>query len=154
MQLEKSKRPFTLWVLAGLMLLIGIGAVISGPLLFLAPDGHLMSWSVDTLKGSPFPDFLIPGVILFLFVGVYPLFVAYSLLKQPRWQWPDKLNPLKRYRWPWSASLATGIVLLIWIVTETALLGYISFLQPVVTLWGVALIVLTLLPTTRGYYER
>jgi hypothetical protein len=39
--------------------------------------------------------------------------------------------------------------MLIWIIVETSLLGYISFLQPVITVWGISIIILTLLPPTR-----
>jgi hypothetical protein len=68
-------RPLGVWVLIILHLLIGIGALISGTLLFVAPDGRLMM-PLDVLKGSPFNDFLIPGIILFVFVGIIPVGVA------------------------------------------------------------------------------
>jgi hypothetical protein len=32
------------------------------------------------------------------------------------------------------------------------LLGYISFLQPLITVWGIAIIILTMVPETRQYY--
>jgi len=30
--------------------------------------------------------------------------------------------------------------------------GYISFLQPLITVWGIAIIILTMVPETRQYY--
>ena len=149
-----TKRSFSAWLLFILLLVIGIGALISGAMLFLAPDGHLLMWSVDMLKGTPFSNYLAPGLILFLFIGVFPVFVSFSLLKLPGWRWPDKINPTKQFHWAWSASWAVGVIMLIWIVTETGLLGYISVLQPIVALWGILIVILTLLPPTRRYCTR
>jgi hypothetical protein len=145
-------KPFALKILAFLLAFIGIGAIISGPMLFLAPDGHLMQWTVDMLKGTPFTNFLIPGIVLFLFVGVFSSLVSYGLLRQPTWRWADMLNICKKYRWAWTASWAAGVIMILWIIVETSLLGYISFLQPVITAWGIAIITLTLLPNMRRYY--
>ncbi len=148
---EKKKRPFEVWLLIVLMFFLGIGALISGPMLFAAPDGHLLQWTPKMLEGTPFTNYVIPGIILFLLVGVYQVVVGYSLLRLPGWQWPNALNPYKRYHWAWSASWAMGIILLIWVIAETALIGLTSFLQPLVAAWGVAEVVLTLLPRTRQY---
>ncbi|HSW58934.1 MAG TPA: hypothetical protein VLH15_11050 [Dehalococcoidales bacterium] len=150
----KERSPVVLWILVFLLFLIGLAALISGPMLFLAPDGHLLQWSVSMLEGTPFANFLVPGVILFLLIGIFPVFVGYGLLKKPFWRWPDRINPLKQYHWSFSASWAVGIIILIWIITETVLLGYISVLQPIVGAWGVTLIILTLLPPIRRYCRR
>jgi hypothetical protein len=144
-------RPFTAWILIVLMFGLGIGALISGPMLFLAPDGHLMQWTVDQLEGTPFPDYLVPGIILFVFMGIYPVLVGFGLIKD-RWKWTNALNPFKNFRWAWTGALAAGIILLIWIGTETLMLGYISFLQPVMAVWGVLILFLALLPNVRQYY--
>jgi hypothetical protein len=151
---QVKKRSFIVWLLIALLFVIGVGALISGPMLFLARDGHLFTWSVDMLTGTPFPDFLIPGIILFLFVGVFPVFAAYGLLKLPGWRWPEAINTSGQYHWAWAASWAEGVILLLWIIVEWVMVGYISFLQPLVVIWGVALIVLTLLSSTRRYCLR
>ena len=147
-------RPFALWLLIVLVVLMGLSALISGPMLFLEPSGHLVQWSVEDLKGTPFSDYTIPGIILFVFLGVYPSFVGYSLLRLPAWKWPDALNPTKDYHWAWSASWAAGAIILLWIAVETLLLGYISFLQPMVAVWGVVIVILTLLPGVRRYFRQ
>ncbi len=82
------------------------------------------------------------------------MFVAYGLMKQPGWRWPENINPSRQYHWAWSASWVAGVILLIWVIIETVLLGYLSFLQPLVAVWGVALIVLTMLAPTRRYFRR
>ena len=152
MDAEKAAaRPPSLWVLAALLTLIGIGALASGAMLFLVPDGHLFSWTVAMLDGTPFRNFTIPGIILFVFVGVLPVLTVYGLLKRPDWRWAEALNPSKSYHWSMALSWAVGVMMLIWITVETLLLGYMSFLQPMVAVWGALIIALTLLTGVRRY---
>jgi hypothetical protein len=154
MKYRTNRRPFTAWILIVLLFFLGFGGIVSGALLFSAPDGRLMGMSVDLLKGSPFPNFLIPGLILFLFVGVFQLFVGYGLVTHGTWNGPDIINPFKGYHWAWTASWVAGVIMLIWIIVETVLLGYISILQPIILIWGLIIITLTLLPNVRHYYKR
>ncbi|OGO07973.1 MAG: hypothetical protein A2Y92_02335, partial [Chloroflexi bacterium RBG_13_57_8] len=146
-------RPLFSWILIILNFVLATGAITSGPMLFLKPDGSLMKWTVDLLEGTPFPDFLIPGIILFVLLGIYPLIVGLGLVKTTS-KWLEVINPLKKYHWAWTGSLGVGIILLIWIITETSLLGYISFLQPVMTVWGLLILVVALLPGVRRYYKK
>jgi hypothetical protein len=148
----KDRPPFYAWILWILVFMLSLGALISGPMLFLAPDGRLMQWTVAQLQGTPFPDYLLPGVILFIFIGLFPLFTGIALIKRKN-RALDKLNPFKQFYWAWSASIAVGIILEIWIITETALLGYISFLQPLMGVWGILILLFTLLPGTRAFYR-
>ena len=123
-------------------------------MLFLAPDGHLMQWTTDDLAGTPFSNYLIPGIILFICNVLFPAFVFIGLMRKPQWQWPDVVNPLRDHHWARTASLASGIILLIWIISETAVLGYISFLQPVMGIWGVLILGLALVPSVQRYYRK
>lgn len=148
-----KKRPFTACLLIILMLFLGIAAIISGPMLFLSPDGAFMGMSTDLLQGSPFTSYLLPGIILFLFVGVFPFIVGIGLIKTS-WKGLGFLNPFKQYHWAWTGSLAAGIILIIWVSAETIMLGYISFLQPVMGAWGVLQIILALLPGVRNFYRK
>jgi hypothetical protein len=154
MNTTSSPHPVVVWVLIVLLFFVGIGALISGAMLFVAPDGHLMQLSTNDLAGTPFSNYLIPGIVLFIFIGIFPVFVGYSLLKRPAWNWPGKINPAKKMHWAWTASWAAGVIMLIWISVETILLGYISFLQPLIAVYGVVIILLTLLPDVRRYYIR
>ena len=146
--------PLMAWILVVLVFIIGLGALISGAMLFAAPDGRLLQMSTGILAGTPFSNYLVPGLILFGFLGVFPVFVGYGLLRQPRWTWPEALNPSKTVYWAWTASWAAGAVMMIWIAVETILLGFISFLQPVIAAYGMVIIVLTLTPAVRIHYRR
>ena len=149
-----TPHPAAAWILIVLLFFIGSGALISGAMLFAAPDGHLLQLTTDGLAGTPFSSYLIPGIILFVFVGIFPVFAGYGLLKLPAWNWPEIINPAKSKHWAWTASWAAGVIMLIWISVETILLGYISFLQPLIAVYGAAIILLTFLPATRRYYAK
>ena len=88
------------------------------------------------LDNTPFTSFLIPGLILFSLLGVYPLVVAYSLWRLPGWRWPDAINPWKNRHWSWAAALSTGIIVLIWITVQMLMLRSFSFLHGVYIIWG------------------
>jgi hypothetical protein len=150
----KTPRSFWLWLLIALLVFIGVGAIISGAMLFIAPDGHLFQWTTEQLTGTPFSNYLIPGLILFTLLGLFPLFVSYGLLRKPNWHWPETINPLKKQHWAWTASWAAGIIMLIWIGTETVLLGLISFLQTVIAVYGLLIIVLTFIPAVKRHFTK
>ena len=97
-------RPVLVWILILLQILLGLGALVSGAILVAAPDGHLMQLPLSMLQHSPFPNFLIPGVLLGTLLGIYPLLVAWSLWKRPPWRWPDVINPFDSFRYFWAQS--------------------------------------------------
>jgi len=113
--------------LVALEMLLGIGGVVSGAMLVGDPKNGL-GMGLATLEGSPFKDFLVPGLTLLVFVGVFPLAVAGGAIF--------------RAGWAGLAHVAVGAVLMGWIVIEMLMLGYISVLQPIVV--GVAILILAL----------
>ncbi|MEJ2052174.1 MAG: hypothetical protein P8Y60_20470 [Calditrichota bacterium] len=88
---------------------------------------------------SPFNDFLIPGIILFLILGIFPLIVFYLVRKN---------GPLA-----WQGSLLVGIALLIWIGVEVAMIGYQSQppLQLIYGTVGLLILIFTVLPSVKSY---
>ena len=77
--------------------------------MILAPDGHLLGMPVKLLAGSPFPSFLVPGIILFSLVGVAPLIAAAITLRR------QALAPL--------AAIAVGLTLIGWVSVEMVVLA-------------------------------
>lgn len=144
--------PFSVWLLITLHVLLSVGALGGGGALVLAPDGSLLGMPLYIIETSPFADFLIPGLILFAVLGVYPLVVAYGLWKRPAWRWPDAFNPFKQYHWPWAASLSVGVILLIWITVQVQYTG-VDFLHVLYWAWGIVIMVVTLLPGLRRYFS-
>jgi hypothetical protein len=95
----------------GLEIFLGIGALYGGGMLILAPDGHLLGIPTSVLAGTPFGSFLVPGICLFLFVGVAPLVAAAITVRR------QSIAPL--------ATVAVGVTLMGWITAEmVALAGW------------------------------
>ncbi|WP_435346336.1 hypothetical protein [Haloarchaeobius sp. HRN-SO-5] len=140
---HEPSRPAEVWVLLIGTLFLSLTALIGGFYLVRDPTGQsiglVMAVDLSHLDGTPFTTYTIPGLILVVFLGLYPLAVLYG--------------QLTRRSWAWSGSLLMGIVLLVWIVVEVYLIGYISPLQPAYGLVGIALVALCLLPSVRRYYR-
>jgi hypothetical protein len=149
-----NHRPVAVWLLIVLQFLLGFGAFVSGGLLVASPDGSLIHMPVGMLQYSPFSNFLIPGIILSSLLGIYPLAVSYSLWRKPTWCWPDGINPFRHMHWSWAASLASGFIVLTWIVVEALMLRAVAFLHILYFIWGWVLILLTLIPGVRRHYTR
>src|SRR3984893_5452876 len=88
---------------------LGLGALFGGGAFILAPDGHLLGMPTRLLAGSPFPSFLVPGIILFTFVGLAPLLAAALTIRQ------QALAPL--------AAVAVGLTLIGWVSVEMVVLA-------------------------------
>jgi hypothetical protein len=95
--------------------LIGIGAVISGALLIIRPDGHYLQLPLDLLEDTPFRNFLIPGVILFLVNGAGNLVSAVLCFRIQR---------IAGF-----AGIFFGLGLIIWLFVQVNLVGGGHWLQ-------------------------
>ncbi len=83
----------------------------------------------EWLKGSPFKSYLVPGIVLFVVVGGSMLVAAGLLLGG---QSAARL-----------VSLEAGVVLLGWIAAQVTVMGYRSWMQPVLFAVGLAVVVLS-----------
>lgn len=112
------------WILILLLLFLAAGAFYGGIAMILHPDGQLLQATPDMLIGSPFGNFLFPGIILLIFNGVIPLVAAIGLLfKIPAAPLPW-LPWFNTQHWSWSLALASGLILTIWIAVQIAMIGY------------------------------
>ena len=152
MEPRNAQVPILAWALIGLQVLMGVSAVISGGMLVAAPDGSLMGMPASMLEHFPFSDFLIPGAILFAFLGVYPLAVAYGLWRRPRWGWAASLNPFEGTHWSWTGSLAAAAILVIWLTVEVVMIRAFEALHAIFYVYAAVLIVLSLGPSVRRHY--
>lgn len=138
--------PFAHYLLFALLAFQALGGIFGGLSLTLSPSGEIMHMPVSMLEGSPFSDFLFPGLILLVLLGLLPLFVAWALFASPSWRWPDKLNIYRGIDWAWTYSLYTGIMLCIWILIEIIFIEF-DILQTIFGLVGVAILITALLPS-------
>jgi hypothetical protein len=145
-----NKRPFTIHLLAILLGIQSLGGLGGGLALTCSPSGAFMHMPLSVLNGSPFPNFFIPGLILLVLLGILPGILAYAVIKQPGWPHAGYFNIYKNVHWSWTYSLYTGIMLVIWIITEIRWISY-DILQTIYGLLGVLLIILTMLPSNMKY---
>jgi ABC-type uncharacterized transport system permease subunit len=122
----------TRWALAVVLGIVALNAV-GGALYGLSGAQDVpRSW----LDGSPFDSYVVPSLILGAVVGGTHL-TAFVLVT-------------KSHRYAREASLLAAMTLAVWIVAQVALIGYVSFLQPL--MFAVAALTAALassLPTSR-----
>ena len=105
-----NSRNYNRYILSVLVLFQGISGIIGGTALIIDPSGELLDIPIKWLDNSPFPDYLIPGIILASILGIYPLIALIGLLK--------------KQNWAVTATRNLGFALIIWISTEIIVIGY------------------------------
>ncbi|MBE0661378.1 MAG: hypothetical protein IH597_02835 [Bacteroidales bacterium] len=119
----------TLKILISVLLLFNsAGAFYGGWNLMIQPDGSTMQMSLDWLQYSPFPDYLIPGIILFIVNGLFGLFVFGTIL-------------LRHKLYPWFV-IAQGLILTGWIVIQMLMVRSVVGIQVLFGSIGLLLILL------------
>jgi len=117
-------------ILGIIQLFIAIGPIPAGYLFLIAPDGTKMGMPSDLLSGSVFSDYLIPGLFLFIVIGLFNLISAiFSFIKS------------KYYSF---TGFGLGAALIIWISVQIYILGLTYILQPVFLIIGIIEISLSL----------
>lgn len=106
-----------------LQIFIGVGAMFGGFGLLMDPSGVSLGMSVEYLRATPFPNFFIPGIILFSVNGIGTLIAAYFTFKS--------------HKYASFLAMLFGAALIFWIVVQVVLIGYQSLLQPVYFVLGI-----------------
>jgi hypothetical protein len=153
MSQNNKKKPFVLYLLMILILFQAISAIGGGAVLVVSPSGGMMGIPLSGLKNTPFSNFLIPGLILLILLGFFPLLIFISMIKQPGWSILNKINIYKDRSWIWAYSLYLSIMLIIWILIEIFFIGY-DPLQTYYGMLGVTMLILSLTPQVMQYYKR
>lgn len=94
----------------------GLSGLLGGFMLIKDSTGGNLNMQLEWLQGTPFSNFLIPGIILFMLNGVGNVLGFWISIKR-------KTN----------AGLfgaVFGAIMMIWITTQVILIGYKDFLQP------------------------
>ena len=138
-----------------LLAFLGISALGGGGALTISPSGKLLGGlPVSILKNSPFKDFFIPGIILFLVLGTLPCLVAFSLIKKTVNKLAESLNFFKDMYWAWSFSIYIAFALIIWLQTEMFLLQSVDWLHNFYMILAIVIILIALLPEVRNFYKK
>jgi hypothetical protein len=96
-------------IIISILFVVGITALLTGLALMSSPDGNLIGLDFSVLKSTPFNDFLIPGLLLFVFVGLVNILALFYQI----------VNNTKRYYW----ALTAGIITVIWITAQYLIVG-------------------------------
>ena len=144
----------SLRILIFLLALLAIGAVFGGGALILSPDGELLRMPISNLGTSPFKDFLIPGIILFLVLGIIPCVLIFALLKRPECKLCEKINFFKDMHWAWTFCIYAAFALIIWIQVEMIFLQTVFWVHTFYMGYAIVMIFVTLLPQVRKLYIR
>lgn len=149
-------RASTSWrnVLLLLLALLGVGALGGGGVPIGSPSGWLMGMPLSMLAGSPFRDFLVPGILLFGVLGLAPCLLIPALLKKPGSRFAEPLNLLRDLHWAWTGSIYVGFSLIIWIQLEMVFLHAVSWLHTVYMLLALLILAVALLPQVRRLYQK
>jgi hypothetical protein len=112
-----------------LVAFVALTATFSGFIIISNPaDGGMINLQKNLLSNTPFNDFLLPGIILTVFVGGVNMIAVVLNIQRHR----------HRYNW----AMAGGVMITGWIVVQMILLSAFSWLQ-LVYLGAGLLIILT-----------
>ena len=102
---------------------IGLGALGGGFMLVRDPSGSALELPMSLLEGSPFPDFLIPGMFLFAVNGVGSMIGAGL--------------SFTRRRYAQEIAIVLGAILVAWIVIQVVIISSFHWLHVLYFILGV-----------------
>jgi len=150
-----NKETFIKYSHLSLLGFLGLSAIIGGGALILSPSGKLLGGlPMQILNNSPFNDFFYPGIILFTILGMLPVLIAWSLIRQPFVPIAEHLNIFKDMYWAWTFSTYIPFALIIWIQVETVIIQGTGWLQTFYILYAIPMLIVALLPQTRYRYSK
>lgn len=149
---SRSVAVKVLIVLEAILAFLGFA---SGSQFLIDPSGKTHGMDTTILAGTPVGDFFLVGLFFVTLFGILPILAIYGLWKLPRWRWTDAVNKWTGQNWAWTATMAIGILLILWIVIEIILIGspdgFPRFLQVMMTLLGIVILVLAMRSRVRAY---
>lgn len=110
------------YVLGALLAFGALNAFAGGYYGLSGAEGVPTEW----LQGSPFRDYTIPSLILFVVVGGSLLVAAILVFAR---------SGLAR-----TCALFAGTILLIWLAVQVAIIGYVSWMQPATALGAILIL--------------
>ena len=112
-----------------------LGVTALGGGIYMATHPETMM-PLEYLEGTPFSDWLLPGIALVLVNGVWPLLALVLTWRRARWA------PL--------AQCGVGLTLMAWLLVQIPLVGYATMFQVPYTLLAATLVVVNFRPLRRA----
>jgi len=117
------KRPFVLWLLFVVFIVLALGGLAGAWGFFSDPSGAGME--MDSVLGQlPVPDYTLPGILLIVLMFITPLVIVYGLIRRPVWNWMTPIVGWSGAHWSWMGSLILGLGLAIWLAIQAVLIGF------------------------------
>lgn len=146
-------RPVSLFVVTLVLLVEGAAALVGGIQMLRDPFGEPLGMPVEGLAGSPFVSYLVPGLLLTVVLGIYPLLAALLLWWRPSWPAMAWLERLTHRHWTCTVAATAGVGMLVWIAVQVAMLGASHPLQAVIAGMGLVAVAFAFMPDTRRAYQ-
>jgi hypothetical protein len=150
-QTKKMKLTIAWVVLLLLLFVLSINGLIGGAMLAAVPDGSLLGMEHSWLDKTPFSDYLIPGIMLFIFNGLIPLAALIGLFYRRSIRFFGWFNIFPDKHWGWTWSVYSGIITITWIIVQQFLTQYF-ILQPIIASMGLLIVVFSLMPAVQNRY--
>jgi hypothetical protein len=149
-----ESRPVAIYLLVALEVLLAFLGFFSGISFLTSPSGESHGMDTSILENTPVGDFTLVGLFFVTFFGILPSLAIYGLWKLPRWRWTDAINKWTGQNWAWTATAATGVILIVWIAVEVMLIGspegFPRLLQVMMTILGIVILALAFLPRVKA----
>jgi hypothetical protein len=113
--------------LGSLLALLALNAFAGGYYGLAGAEGVPVEW----LEGSPFDSYLIPSLVLFIVVGGSALTAAVAVFR--------KLPEARM------TALLCVCIVFTWLITQVAIIGYVSWMQPATAAAAAFILILTIL---------
>lgn len=124
---KQSTEKLIRYSLGSLLLLEAVNAFGGGYYGMSGAEAIPLTW----LSGSVFKTYFIPGLILFVCVGIPALIAGVAVLKH--------------HRIAGKAAITSGVISIIWIVVQLFIIGYVSWLQPLIVILAIIILILAML---------
>ncbi|WP_311173140.1 hypothetical protein [Halobellus ordinarius] len=134
---DSTERPLALWLLIALLGVLGVRGLLGGGQFLLSPSGAIIGVPTSVLAPTPVETFLLPGLFLFVALGVLPLVVAAGLYDGRSWAR--------------GGAIAVAILLGTWAIVEGFVLGFGERLQYVNLVQSVGMLSLAVAPSVREH---
>jgi hypothetical protein len=124
------------YALVVLQIFVGITAVLGGIGLVSDPSGTKMNVPLELLKNSPFTNYLIPGLVLLLVIGVGHVIGG--------------IITFLRHRYSGNMAMLFGAFLALYMITEVWFIGLVNVSQPLYFVLGAVELIFGLNLSKRG----
>ena len=140
-------------ILIGLLAFLGVGAMFGGGALIISPSGELLGMPLSMIKESPFSNFLIPAIFLFVVLGLAPCLLTFALVRKPESKMAQRFNLFKDMHWAWSFSVYIGLILILWLQFEMMFIHSVHWSHTFYMFLAVAILIVAILPQMRDLYK-